>query len=322
MWKNLSRSLYNYDKTKVNLLKAILPLIIIVHHIYNLWFKELEFIGAQGDIVMYIFFAMSGYGLTISYIKNADYINGFLKKSLTKLFIPYIFTLILFIIYRYSQGIDQVELFKSEGLCSLVPTSWFIWVLSLFYIFFYICFKYIKTNNRNKVLLTCFLVLAYCLVAPQIGIEFWRYFRCPGFCVGMVFALCDKYIRNRMVLWHMLLILSICFILKFHNLIPIKIEPIFWPAILFIILYMIKPIKEFKLIKFLSSISLEMFIIQFIPIYILTNDFKAETTTIVVLGVLILDIFFAFALHKLVLKFRPFLERIYFDSLSQKKMNL
>lgn len=85
----LNKPLYQYGKTKVNWLKSILPIIIIIHHISNLGFPGIGIIGAMGRIVMYIFFAMSGPGLVISYIKNEHYINVFLRKSLTKLFIPY-----------------------------------------------------------------------------------------------------------------------------------------------------------------------------------------------------------------------------------------
>jgi len=57
-------------------------------------------------------------------------------------------------------------------------------------------------------------------------------------------------------------------------------------------------------VSFFSSISLEMFIIQFIPIYIVTNHIVLEknfiSTLIVVPLVLVLDVLIAFVMHKMV----------------------
>lgn len=119
----LKHELYTYDKQKMNLLKAILPLIIIIHHIAPYGYNGIQTIASLGDIVMYIFFAMSGYGLVTSYLRNNEYLNGFLKKSLTKLFIPYLVAMLLFVVYRYINGIDNIELLKTKGLFYFVPTS-------------------------------------------------------------------------------------------------------------------------------------------------------------------------------------------------------
>ena len=163
--------LYTYDKQKMNLIKAILPLIIIIHHIvpygYNN-FKIFNVLYSSGDIVMYIFFAMSGYGLVTSYLKNSEYLNGFLSKSLKKLFIPYFIAMFLFVVYRYFNDVDQIDLLLTKGLYSFVPTSWYIYVLSYFYIFFFIIFRYVKANNLVKVLLVCVLVYGYYLISPPL----------------------------------------------------------------------------------------------------------------------------------------------------------
>lgn len=291
-----TQPLYQYDKAKVNWLKAILPIMIIIHHISNLGYSGIELIGAQGDVVMYLFFAMSGYGLVISYIKNEQYINGFLRRSLTKLFVPYLVALILFVVYRYFEGIDQIALFKEEGLFSFVPTSWYIWILSYFYIFYFLVFRYVKSNNLIKVILTCALVLGYVIIAPFIGIEYWRYFRCPAFCVGMFFALYDNVIRTKFVRWHALIALALLFTF-FNQSHGHRLDVFMYPTALFIFMYAIRGLKEIHVVKFLSAISLEMFIIQMIPIYIATNDFNLTSTTIVVPLVLLLDIVMAYIIH-------------------------
>lgn len=304
----LNKPLYQYGKTKVNWLKSILPVIIIIHHISNLGFPGIGIIGAMGRIVMYIFFAMSGYGLVISYIKNEHYINGFLRKSLTKLFIPYFVTLALFIIYRYFEGIDQVTLFKVNGLYSFVPTSWYIWTLSYFYIFYFLVFRYVKSNIFIKVVLTCALVSGYIIIAPLIGIESWRYTRCPAFCIGMLFGLFDNTIRTKFVRWHALIALALL-VLFFIQPLGHRLDVCIYPIAFFIFMYIIRDLKEIRIVKFLSSISLEMFIIQYIPIYIATNDLHLTSTYIVVSLVLILDIILAYIIHFCIQRAKHFMER-------------
>lgn len=297
-----THSLYGYDKQKVNVLKAILPILIIIHHIHGLGYKGVELFGASGDIVMYLFFAMSGFGLTISYLNSAQYVNGFLYRSLTKLYLPYLFTLIVFVIYRYFEGIDQIALLREKGLFWFVPTSWFIYVLSYLYIFFFFVFRYVKSSNAVKVLLTCLLVVGYVIVAHSIGVEPWRYNRCPAFCIGMMFALFDSSIRIKFVRWHALVALALLLLLLivFYLSHARRLDILIFPTALFIFMYAVKGVRECKVVKFLSSISLEMFIIQFFPMYIVMNDLQITSTAIMVSLVLILDIAFAYIMHRII----------------------
>lgn len=294
--QQLTRPLSPYDKPKVNVLKAVLPIIIIIHHIANEGFDGVRYIGMLGNFAMYLFFAMSGYGLTISYIKNRQYINGFLKKSLTKLFAPYFVALAAFVVYRYFHGVDQVALFQEKGLWFFVPTSWYVYVLSYFYIFFYVVFRYVNSTVAAKVLLTCALVIGYVVAAPHIGIESWRYNRCPAFCVGMLFALFDSHIRTRFVRWQafaaFIVLLAVTIYPHGHI-----IKPLITPAALFCLMHSLPPFENSAIVKFLSSISLEMFIIQFIPIYVVTQDMGIESTPLVVALVLMMDIALAYLIH-------------------------
>ena len=292
----LQHSLYPYDKPKVNWLKAIFPIIIIVHHISNLGYTGLEYMQSIDAIIMPMFFAMSGFGLVICYKNNNNYINGFLKKSLKKLFIPYLIALVSFIIYREMGGVNQIELLKEKGIISFVPTSWFIWTLSYFYIFFFIVFRYCKVSLSVKVALVCGLVLIYTFVASHIGIPIWRYRSNPGFCVGMLFALFDEHLKKNIVLWQT--VLALCLLSVIIRLpIPALLLPCIYSTALFLLMYILGSVKENILVKFLSSISLEMFIIQFIPIYIMMNNLQVKSTINMVLLVLGLDIIIAYIIH-------------------------
>lgn len=72
-------------------------------------------------------------------------------------------------------------------------------------------------------------------------------------------------------------------------------------------MYIIGNVKQLRITKFLSSISLEMFIIQYIPIYIFVNNLNLTSTTVVVSAVIILDIIIAYLMHKAI---KPITKRI------------
>ena len=182
---------------------------------------------------------------------------------------------------------------------SFVPTSWFIWTLSYFYFFFFIIFRYCKAPLHVKVTLVCILVIVYTLIAPHIGMELWRFRSNPGFCVGMIFALFDESIKRRIVRWQAFLFLCLVFAV-IRLPIPPKLLSCLYPTALFLLMYILRDVKGNAIIDFLSSISLEMFIIQYIPIYIVMNDMHIVSTKGMVLLVLIIDIFIAFIMHLLV----------------------
>lgn len=302
-----------YDRAKVNVLKSIMPCIIILHHLAPKGFDDLKTIAMFGDFVMWLFFAMSGYGLVYSYIRNEHYIEGFLKKSLLKLFIPYFIALVVFVVYRFFEGIDQLELFKTKGLYSFVPTSWYIYVLSYFYIFYFVIFKYCKTSVIVKVLLLCCSIFLYCFIAPRIGVESWRYNRCPGFCIGALIALANSTIIEKLNKQHILFLLLIFFVVAYfmlkYNAVNLFSPEVYSMTILslFLSMYLFDLptyLKESKLINFISSISLEMFIIQYFAIYIVINDLSIKSTWIAIVLVFAIDIASACLINYMVKRIR------------------
>lgn len=295
----LKKQCSSYDKNKMMLMKTILPFIIIIHHLSLEGYKGVEYIGNFGDVAMYIFFAMSGYGLIISYLNNNTYLDGFLKKSLSKLFYPYFIALVMIIAYRFYIGVDQVEILFSKGPHRFVPVSWFIFVLSYFYVTFYVVFKYFNISNLKKVLLVSFFVLLYYVLSQYFCFESWLYNRCPAFCIGMIIALYDAKIRKYLVRWHILVIGILCIIIypRFK-----VFTPIYMALAFFCSMYLLEYVKQNKLIKFISKISFEMYIIQYVPIYVLMNIICVKSTFIMLLATIILDILIAYIIHKMLFK--------------------
>ena len=72
-------------------LKGFLALFIIFHHVSQKIttganFSNFEYMGRY---IVALFFFLSGYGLYFQYSNNATYMENFLRKRLTRIFIPF-----------------------------------------------------------------------------------------------------------------------------------------------------------------------------------------------------------------------------------------
>lgn len=90
----LQSHLLSYDKEKTFLAKAILPLLIILHHSASL--QYMQPFSKIGIPVVCWFFLMSGYGLMYSFMNKKDYIAGFLSKRLSILLVPFVMAAIVY----------------------------------------------------------------------------------------------------------------------------------------------------------------------------------------------------------------------------------
>lgn len=284
-----------YDKHKLNFIKAILPIVIIIHHLSNRGIPHLGKIGQWGDIVMYIFFAMSGFGLMLSVQKRKDYLIGFLGRSMLKLYIPYTIAFFAFALYRWLNETSILEVYCEKGVCGLVPTSWYIFVLSLFYAFFFFTFRFLKANTITKMLTVMLLVGAYCILAQHFGVSPWRWNRCPAFCIGLLFGYYDEQIRSHLN-WLFTLVLIILLLL----VPPFRwfVQPLTQGATFFLVVYLVKRVPDNAVIRFMSAVSLDMFIIQSLAIDLVILNIAITNTIVVVPFVLVLDILFGIVMHR------------------------
>lgn len=287
--------LYPFSKTKTNILKSILPFVIILHHLsHKIDDGILAFFDDKDQYVLTIFFAISGYGLVTSYRNRQDYLNGFLKRSLIKLYVPYLLCLFFFTFYRYYYNINVIDVLHEKGICGLVPASWYIFVLSLFYLFFYFVFRYVKTNVLHKILFICILVFIYYYLAKFSGVSYWRYMRCPAFCIGLLFAYYEDEIRVRINKWFAFFT---SIVLLWLGSLKMQTLPIFVGGAFFLVVYILPIGKENSVISFFSKISLEMYLVQYIPIMLVLERLQISSTIAIILSVIILDIVLAIATH-------------------------
>ena len=156
-------------------------------------------------------------------------------------------------------------------------------------------------------------MLAYCYLAPHIGIAVWRYEKCPAFIVGMVFALANSSIKEKIVRWHAFagvgILLCIMNLPSGH-----KLDPYLYSSIMFMLMFILPyrtGVHMSTITNFFSQISLEMFIIQYIPIYLVMDhlvfDKSYSSTAIIVVLVLLLDVIIAYIINKIVKKIKGLL---------------
>lgn len=94
--------LFIFDKSKTVLLKAILPMLILLHHLsaVTAW-ACLKPFGVVGIAVVSLFFFISGYGLLASFQKKGIlYLESFFRKRMLPVISTYIGALVLYLLFR------------------------------------------------------------------------------------------------------------------------------------------------------------------------------------------------------------------------------
>lgn len=134
-------------------LRGILAILVVLCHLDTV-------VSAQTKILMpfhmatpavAVFFFMSGYGLMLSFTKKGcSYLQNFILKASIKLLMPLLATTclyqgLLFILGDFS--FEKILIDLASGIETPLIHSWYVYALFLFYLLYYIVFKY---NNDTK----------------------------------------------------------------------------------------------------------------------------------------------------------------------------
>jgi len=166
----------------------------------------LEFFVPIGYLFVSVFLFCSGYGLYKSYNTKKHYLNGFIRKRILPIIVTYYISSFLFLICRMGLG-EKMDLktfilyFTGLKLCN--HYGWYAAVVPLFYLAFYLCFKYFK-NKDDALAATCLFVFFYTLVGTFIDHnDFWMkgewWYNCVHlFSIGLIFARNEEKIVNHL----------------------------------------------------------------------------------------------------------------------------
>lgn len=186
--------------------KAILGIcsvLIVLHHVSQGLAAQagalhcLENIGVG---FVGIFFLFSGYGLFKSKMNKENYLKGFLKKRMPTILIPFYVMTLIFFGYSLIMGAkyEGKELFYSlTGWTLLNSHAWYIVEIALFYLVFFLLFRFIKKDGIALAIMTVFVagVTVGSLLLGHGEYWFqgeWWFNTSLVFVLGMLFAKFEK----------------------------------------------------------------------------------------------------------------------------------
>lgn len=266
--------LSNFNLSNTLPLRGILILMVIIHHIFHefpIYIIQRE-TNYWGPFAVEGFFFMSGYGLMMSYQQKGEiYLKNFLSKKLYKLIIPIIIITFIFLCFKYlfEGNLNLFKTFLSTN--TILPNSWFIWILLVEYLSFYICFKLnFQTPIKNVLLLVFNISLIIILHHAKFGQYWWINILC--FNTGLYFAYYEntfkRYFIKKSIFFTIISILCL-WLWYIHPTTRLQIiVNAFIPLILVEIIYMFDTCK-IKILKTLGKYSYELYIIHGVVLYII-----------------------------------------------------
>ena len=169
-------------------LKGLLAVLIIFHHISQKittgeTFSNFTYMGWY---IVALFFFLSGYGLFFQYSNNATYMKNFLRKRLTRIFIPFYVFIFIYVFYRATLGeIINLDFFLSfwKEHNNIIYNGWFINSIIVLYIIFYVSF--VKKNSKISVFILIALTLVYIFGKVYQNHGAWEYVSIMAFLLGI-----------------------------------------------------------------------------------------------------------------------------------------
>lgn len=156
----------------------------------------LELFVPIGYYFVAFFLLCSGFGLYKSWKRKENYLQGFVKKRVLPLAVTFFVTDWVFILVRLALG-EKMNLtrviYYITGIQQPNPNAWFVIALPIFYLMFYVCFRFIRKEGW-AMSGTCMLVLLWVLAGCAIDHNDywfrgeWWYNSALFFPVGLLFA--------------------------------------------------------------------------------------------------------------------------------------
>lgn len=190
-------------------LKFICCIIIVLHHYSQYIVSEIgnpnvitNILSSQGGyLAVSLFFFLSGYGLTVSFNKKSLTFFEYLKKRLSKVYIPAVLVSIIWIIvlnildckiihiaYKAVNIPPIIEgLFKSFLLSFYDPVLWFVKIIIIFYVLLYI-YKRIVFSRKSLTIVSLLFFTLLSTILTRYIIGSFASASIPAFYIGVYTA--------------------------------------------------------------------------------------------------------------------------------------
>lgn len=293
-----------FSKDKTLILKAFLPFLILIHHLWM--FDDFNQVGIY---VVAMFFFISGYGLQYKREVDSISIKAFfhsIRKLLIPLIIPSICYVLLLILYK---EIGMEDLYTElAGYKIILPYTWFVVSLIILYCFFYSLSIFQK---NNKVFLISMMVAVLVVIAAfwKVGLMTTYYQTSLAFIAGCVYKSFEdhKYISmsinmKRIILGLVLTVVTIVSIqdIPISNLIKFMLCSVAWVVCIAVLMSGFH-CRLTETIRFLSSISYEMYICQGIT-FIFVNRFNDDSFLLIILKCFCANLIISIIMHTITQK--------------------
>lgn len=292
------------DKTlnlqRSKLLKAILPYGIIIGHIsaYN---ASVFNVAIVGSFIVGVFFFISAYGLECKRQAKTIKIGG-LWSRIFKLLLPLVVPIILYIDLLILRKCNA-ELIVTENLRNyqlILPFTWFIIVLAIFYTFFYIISSIKKITNTWFFII---LLISVCVFSVANFILFrdsaYTNFSSLCFPAGVFYCQHEIKIKNFLskklnYIICLVVLLGTGLTVHIHYLLPLTI--LIW-SIIIIVLTTLFNVTNSSVLNFFSGISYEVYVCQGIAFLFIPQHFDKYNSVLHIALTIILTIVLAILCH-------------------------
>ncbi len=172
------------DYSTMKGLQGFIAMAIIIHHLtqivtqYGQYNRGLINIFVNAGVLFTgFFFFCSGYGLMTSVLNKEDYLDGFLRKRLPTIVVPFfvcnwLFVAVTFILGYSAKPLDIITYIF--GIVLMNDQMWFIVELAILYIAFYLIFR--KRKSDTKAL----IAMAICITILTVGSLLLGHDNLPG----------------------------------------------------------------------------------------------------------------------------------------------
>lgn len=213
-------------------LQGYMAILVLLHHMGQKtcapWHEARYIVHGLDLFVNYGFYFVSvfmfctGYGLYKSVTTKDNYLKGFFRKRILPLIITFYSAGYIFLIVRIllKQKIRRPQMIRYiTGFEFPNPNSWYLIAMPIFYLVFYLCFRFIK-NEKTATTVTCLGVVAYIILGtyfrhnPYWFCGEWWYQSSPFFIFGLLFGRNEKPVIEH-IKKHFAAYLITCFVLIF-----------------------------------------------------------------------------------------------------------
>lgn len=286
-------------------MRGICCLIIILVHIPESYQNPIQdMISSFGYIGVTFFFMTSGYGLKLGIINKRELTRGFWKRRLSKLIIPYIIAILIYLFLDIvtKKGIDWY-IFYSVG-------GWVLWLI-ICYLIFWTIYSF-KLFGRYKDIAISVIIIMFSttmfLVGNDIGFTTWTT-EIYGFIWGILLANNkNRFVEYALEKWSIKTAIS-CLIAAVFGVMYLKLKPIYFigsyvlkivlgiAILMFILMLTSRIYFGNKIVIYIGRISYEVFLCHGIAIKVLETFMPVMQSGVFIALVLVFTIVVATIVH-------------------------